>query len=136
MKPDIDPMDRMILAELQSDGTLSVDQLSERVSLSRNACWRRVKMMEEAGIITGRVALVDAEKLVTVLRWELNPDGSLKGRPEVVSQSGITDSNRPQAALHAERAIRAVQLAAPFDLPEEFYDRWKRIREWRFDRRL
>lgn len=79
---------------------------------------------------------VDAEQLITVLRWELNPDGSLKGRPQVVSQSGITDSNRPQAALHAERAIRAVQLAAPFDLPEEFYDRWRRIREWRFDRRL
>jgi hypothetical protein len=79
---------------------------------------------------------VDAEKLITVLRWELNPDGTLKGRPQIVSQSGITDSNRPQAALHAERAIRAVQLAAPFDLPEEFYDRWRRIREWRFDRRL
>jgi Lrp/AsnC family transcriptional regulator len=63
MKPEIDPMDRMILAELQRDGTLSVDQLSERVNLSRNACWRRVKMMEEAGVITGRVALVDAEKL-------------------------------------------------------------------------
>ena len=56
-------MDRRILAELQRDGTLSVDQLSERVNLSRNACWRRVKLMEEAGIITGRVALVDAEKL-------------------------------------------------------------------------
>jgi Lrp/AsnC family transcriptional regulator len=53
----------MILAQLQHDGTLSVDQLSERVSLSRNACWRRVKLMEEAGIIKGRVALVDAEKL-------------------------------------------------------------------------
>lgn len=79
---------------------------------------------------------VDAEKLVTVLSWELNPDGSLKGRPQVVSQTGITASNRPQAALHAERAIRAVQLAAPFDLPEEFYDKWKRIRTWRFDRRL
>ena len=79
---------------------------------------------------------VDAEKLITVLTWELNPDGTIKGRPSVVSQSGITDSNRPQAALHAERAIRAVQLAAPFDLPEEFYDRWKRIRDWRFDRRL
>jgi Lrp/AsnC family transcriptional regulator len=63
MKPEIDPMDRRILAELQRDGTLSVDQISERVSLSRNACWRRVRMMEEAGIITGRVALVDAEKL-------------------------------------------------------------------------
>jgi hypothetical protein len=79
---------------------------------------------------------LDAEKLVTVLSWELNPDGSLKGRPQVISQSGITDSNRPQAALHAERAIRAVQLAAPFDLPEQFYDKWKRIRDWRFDRRL
>lgn len=79
---------------------------------------------------------VDAEKLVTVLAWEFNPDGSLAGRPRVVGQSGITDSNRPQAALHAERAIRAVQLAAPFDLPEEFYDKWRRIREWRFDRRL
>jgi len=79
---------------------------------------------------------LDAEQLVTVLRWELNPDGSLKGTPQVVSQSGINDSNRPQAPVHAARAIRAVQLAAPFDLPEEFYDKWKRIREWRFDRRL
>ena len=79
---------------------------------------------------------VDAERLITVLAWEFNPDGSLAGRPRVVSQTGITDSNRPQAALHAERAIRAVQLAAPFDLPDEFYDKWRRIREWRFDRRL
>lgn len=79
---------------------------------------------------------VDSELLVTVLSWELNPDGSLKGRPQVVSQSGINDSNRPQAELHAERAIRAVQLAAPFNLPEEFYDKWRRIRSWRFDRRL
>ena len=79
---------------------------------------------------------VDAEQLVTVLSFELNPDGSLKGTPRVVSQSGVTDSNRPQQQLHAERAIRAVQLAAPFDLPEEFYDKWKRITSWRFDRRL
>ncbi len=79
---------------------------------------------------------VDAEKLVTVLSFELNPDGSLKGTPRVVSQSGINDSNRPQAQLHAERAIRAVQLAAPFDLPDEFYDKWKRVSQLRFDRRL
>jgi len=79
---------------------------------------------------------VDAEKLVTVLSWELNPDGSLKGRPRVVRQTGITDSNRPQASLHAERAIRAVQLAAPFNLPEEYYDAWKSIRDATFDRNL
>lgn len=79
---------------------------------------------------------VDAEKLVTVLSFELNQDGSLKGTPRVVSQSGINDSNRPQASLHAERAIRAVQLAAPFELPDEFYDKWKRVSQLRFDRRL
>jgi outer membrane biosynthesis protein TonB len=79
---------------------------------------------------------VDAERLVTVLSFELNPDGSLKGTPRVVSQSGVTESNRPQQQLHAERAIRAVQLAAPFDLPEEFYDKWKRVSSLRFDRRL
>ena len=78
----------------------------------------------------------DAELLVTVLAWDLNPDGSLAGQPRVVSQSGITDSNRPQAKLHAERAIRAVELAAPFNLPPQFYDKWKRISAWRFDRKL
>lgn len=78
----------------------------------------------------------DAEKLVTVLAWRLNRDGSLAGRPEVVSQSGITDANRAQADRHAELAIRAVQLAAPFDLPSEYYDSWKRVDAFRFDRRL
>jgi len=78
----------------------------------------------------------DANRLVTFLRFRLNPDGSLSGKPTMVRQSGINDANRAQAGVHAERAIRAVQLAAPFKLPEEFYDKWKYIREWRFDRRL
>lgn len=58
----MDEIDRRILAELQRDGTLSVDALSARIHLSRNACWRRVKRLEDDGVITGRVALVDAEK--------------------------------------------------------------------------
>jgi Lrp/AsnC family transcriptional regulator len=49
------------LGQLQRDGTLSVDSLSERVNLSRNACWRRVKQLEERGLIRGRVAILDAE---------------------------------------------------------------------------
>lgn len=79
---------------------------------------------------------VDADQLVTILAFELNEDGSLKGRPRVVGQSGDNDSNRTQKALHAERAIRAVQLAAPFDLPPEYYNAWKSIRGARFDRNL
>jgi len=78
----------------------------------------------------------DAELLVTVLSWDLNEDGSLAGKPRVVEQLGINDTNRAQASRHAEQAIRAVQLAAPFDLPPQYYNGWKRIREWRFDRRL
>jgi periplasmic protein TonB len=78
----------------------------------------------------------DAEKLVSVVNWDLNPDGTLRGRPRCrVEPSSITESNQPQANLHCERAIRAVQLAAPFNLPEQFYDRWKAL-EWQFDRRL
>lgn len=78
---------------------------------------------------------VDVEKLVTLVRFRLNPDGSLSGRPECTGQSGETPSNAAQKGLHCERAIRAVQLAAPFDLPEEFYDKWKLVTS-RFDRRL
>jgi outer membrane biosynthesis protein TonB len=78
----------------------------------------------------------DAEQLVTVLAFEMNPDGTLIGRPRIVSQSGETEANRAQKARHAEQAIRAVQLAAPFDLPGQYYDAWKRVSSFRFDRRL
>lgn len=77
---------------------------------------------------------LDVDQLVTLVDFDLNPDGSLKGRPRIRSQSGVNESNRAQAARHAENAIRAVQLAAPFDLPEEFYEAWKSVRGARFDR--
>ena len=78
---------------------------------------------------------VDAEKIVTVIAWTLNSDGTLAGRPEVVSQTGITDSNRPQAQRHAELAVRAVQLAAPFNLPPQVYSQYHRFK-FSFDRKL
>ena len=79
---------------------------------------------------------VDADQLVTILAFRLNPDGSLNGRPRVVSQSGVNASNAPQKDLHAERAVRAVQLAAPFNLPDQYYNAWKSINGARFDRNL
>ncbi|MEM1194481.1 MAG: energy transducer TonB [Pseudomonadota bacterium] len=79
---------------------------------------------------------VDAERLESIVTWRLNPDGSLQGRPRCRNvPSSVTPSNRPQAGLHCERAIRAVQLAAPFNLPEPYYNRWKEL-EWEFNRRL
>ncbi|MDE1918165.1 MAG: hypothetical protein KGJ57_09015 [Sphingomonadales bacterium] len=79
---------------------------------------------------------VDTDQLVTVLSFDLNRDGSLAGPIRVVTQSGITDSNRAQAHIHAENAIRAVKLAAPFALPPEYYDAWKHVAAFRFDRNL
>lgn len=79
---------------------------------------------------------MEAERLVTILAWDLNLDGTLAGNPRVVRQDGITDANRAQAQRHAEQAVRAVRLAAPFNLPAEYYAAWKRISEFRFDRRL
>lgn len=59
----LDDVDRRILAELQADAGLSNAELAERVGVSASPCWRRVKRLEEEGILRGRVALVDAKKL-------------------------------------------------------------------------
>jgi hypothetical protein len=79
---------------------------------------------------------VDADKLITVLTWRLNQDGSLASGPTLVKQDGKTVSNFPQQQLHVEAAIRAVRAAAPFRLPPDLYDSWKYIKEFSFDKRL
>ena len=61
MSQNIDETDRKILRCLQEDVSISMDELAERANLSRNACWRRVRRLEERRIILGRVALVDPE---------------------------------------------------------------------------
>jgi outer membrane biosynthesis protein TonB len=75
----------------------------------------------------------DAEKIVSVIAWQMKEDGSLAGRPRLVRQTGVNDTNRAQAERHAEQAIRAVQLAAPFDLPPEYYNAWKNVSAFSFD---
>jgi Lrp/AsnC family transcriptional regulator len=59
----IDLKDRGILRELQRDAGQSIEVLSDKVHLSRNACWRRVKALEDEGVIRARVVLLDAGKL-------------------------------------------------------------------------
>ncbi len=62
-KPNLDRIDRKIIAELQHNGNLSNLQLSERVGLSPSPCLRRVKQLEESGVITRKVTLMDQELL-------------------------------------------------------------------------
>ena len=59
----IDAIDQRILARLQEDGHLSNQDLAEQVALSPSACLRRVRALEEAGLIRGYRAVLDAEKL-------------------------------------------------------------------------
>ncbi|MGB7261383.1 MAG: Lrp/AsnC family transcriptional regulator [Albidovulum sp.] len=63
MAHTLDEIDRRILRALQRDASESIDVLADKVGLSRNACWRRIKMLEAAGTITKRVALVNPEAL-------------------------------------------------------------------------
>jgi Lrp/AsnC family leucine-responsive transcriptional regulator len=60
---DIDRYDRQILHVLQEDGRISNQDLADRIGLSPSPCLRRVRALEEAGIITGYRALLDARKL-------------------------------------------------------------------------
>jgi Lrp/AsnC family transcriptional regulator len=63
MTSGLDAFDSAILRELQRDASRSIDELAAKIGLSRNACWRRIKMLEDAGVIISRVALVDAAKV-------------------------------------------------------------------------
>jgi Lrp/AsnC family transcriptional regulator len=58
-----DHIDLDILDALQKDATLSTVDLAERVGLSQSPCWRRVRLLESAGVIKRRVALLSREQL-------------------------------------------------------------------------
>ena len=59
----LDPIDRRILAELQSDGRMTNVELASRVGISAPPCLRRVRTLEEAGYIKGYHADIDAREL-------------------------------------------------------------------------
>jgi Lrp/AsnC family leucine-responsive transcriptional regulator len=63
MAADLDPIDRKILAILQKDGRTTMQELAERVGLSLSPCHRRVRLMEQRGIINRYAAMVDQKAL-------------------------------------------------------------------------
>lgn len=60
---ELDQIDRSILRLLAADASLSLNDIAEKVGLTATPCWKRIKRMEESGIIKGRVAVLDADKL-------------------------------------------------------------------------
>jgi Lrp/AsnC family transcriptional regulator len=59
----MDDIDRRILACLQEDCTLPIEEIARRAGLSPSPCWRRIQKLEAAGIITRRVALLDPDRM-------------------------------------------------------------------------
>ncbi|AGI73719.1 AsnC family transcriptional regulator [Octadecabacter arcticus 238] len=103
MKQELDTIDQRILTILQSDATQSVDAISDRVALSRNACWRRIKALEASGIIRARVALLDPIKIgcpltaLVLIRTEHHSDNwrkdfatAIAALPEIISAQRMT----------------------------------------------
>ena len=103
----LDAIDRRILRELQRDATVAIADLAFKVGLSQTPCWKRIKRLTDAGVITKRVALLDREKLDLGLvvfvsvrtnrhdqEWLDAFAGAAKSLPEVVEfyrLSGDTD---------------------------------------------
>lgn len=59
----VDEIDREILQLLQVDAAMTAKDLADHVGLTATPCWRRVQNLEKAGVIKGRVALLDRETL-------------------------------------------------------------------------
>ena len=60
---EIDDIDREIIGILQEDATRAIQDIANQVGLTNNPCWRRIKRLEETGVIKSRVAIIDAKKL-------------------------------------------------------------------------
>jgi len=97
MENNVDKFDRQILQALQKDNSQSIGELAEQIGLSKSACWRRIQTLEENGIITARVALLDQRKLgldLTVFtsirtmehseRWYKNFSSTVLSMPNVL----------------------------------------------------
>lgn len=96
----LDANDRKILGCLQEDATTTIAEIADRFGMSQNTCWRRIKRMEDSGLIRRRVALLDGE----ALGFEMTVFVSIK------------------AAEHSDEWFRQLREAV-IDIPEvvEFY---------------
>mgnify|MGYP000586729775 CR=1 FL=1 len=60
---ELDNIDRNILRCLQRDASLSIQDIADKVALTTNPCWRRIKRLEESGVIRKRIALIKPEAI-------------------------------------------------------------------------
>lgn len=133
-------IDRKILSCLQRDATMPLERLAAEVGLSPSPCWRRIQKLEAAGVITGRVALLDPNQMnvgVTVFvavrtnqhnaEWAERFCTAVRQIPEVVEfyrMSGTTDYLLrvvvPDIAAYDRVYQRLISVADLFDVSSNF----------------
>jgi Lrp/AsnC family transcriptional regulator len=99
----LDSIDRRILEVLQRDAALSAADVAARVGLSTTTCWRRIQQLEQAGVIKGRVAVLDRAALgldvMVFVQVRLSTQGrdaiaqfdrAIRDRPEVLDCYTLT----------------------------------------------
>jgi Lrp/AsnC family transcriptional regulator len=87
----LDLIDRKILAELMRDATMPIAQIADKAGLSQTPCWKRIQKLEASGVLTGRVAMVDPDKLgfgLTVFVGIQAPDHSAGWREAFAKAAG------------------------------------------------
>ena len=140
----LDDADVRILSVLQADATLSIAQVALKVNLSHNACWRRIKRLEEIGVITRRVTLLDAQMLgldLTVFvsiraaehseEWLEKLTAAVRDIPEVIEFYRMTGDVDYLLKLRVEsmaaydtvyrrliRAVRLTDVSSAFSMEE------------------
>lgn len=119
----LDELDRKILATLQVDSSLSVQEVGDRVGLSSTPCWRRIQKLENTGYIRRRVALLNADKLnlgvsvfIAVRTNQHNAEWAERFKKTVISFPEVVDFFRLSGDV--DYLIRAVvpDIAAYDDL--------------------
>jgi DNA-binding Lrp family transcriptional regulator len=104
---ELDRIDRQILAILQSDGRITNQALSERVSLSPRACLERVRRLERSGLIAGYMALLDPRRVGGLLTIVV--EVSLR------SQSAATHSRFESRMRAADEVIECFLVSGSCD---------------------
>ena len=94
----LDRLDKRILGEIQRNGTITNLELAERIGLSPSPCARRVKQLEDAGIILDRVTLLDPKKLdlkltalIQISMDRHTPDRFAKFEEQIRSYAEVTE---------------------------------------------
>ena len=98
----IDQTDRAILRALASDATLSAGAVGRQLGLSQPATWRRIKRLEDAGILAGRRLNLDLEKLGLGVTVFLGVKLAAKGR------TGLEDFERAITAIPEVQTVQHV----------------------------